>query len=58
MAVDVGDMGEWMEVYPYEVGELSDAIESRLENSQNITLPAHFHFDDVKDKWATLIESI
>ena len=58
VAVDVGDMGEWMEVYPYEVGELSDAIESRLENSQNITLPAHFHFDDVKDKWATLIESI
>ena len=58
VAVDVGDMGEWMEVYPYEVGELSDAIEARLESSQNITLPAHFKIDDVRDKWSTLIESL
>ena len=42
VAVDVGDMAEWMEVYPPEVSELADAVEARLENGQDLTLPQDF----------------
>ena len=47
VAVDVGDMGEWMEVYPPEVDKLADAIEARLENGQDVTLPYQISYSRV-----------
>jgi len=58
VAVDVGDMGEWMEVYPPEVSELADAVEARLENSQEVTLPTDFQLESVRDQWSKLIKSL
>ena len=59
VAVDVGDMGEWMEVYPAEVSELADAVEARLgDNYQEVTLPLDFQFESVKSQWNSLLESM
>ena len=59
VAVDVGDMGEWMEVYPAEVSELADAVEARLgDNNQEVTLPLDFQFESVKSQWNSLLESM
>ena len=58
VAVDVGDMHEWMDVYQPEVGELADAIERRLEQRQEITLPENCQFENVKNQWNSLLESM
>lgn len=58
VAVDVGDMGEWMEVCPPDVVELADAVEARLENGQDLTLPEDFQLESVRNQWSKLIESL
>ena len=58
VAVDVGDMGEWMEVYPPEVKALADAIEDRLENGQEVTLPQNCEFESVSSQWKSMLESL
>ncbi|MDP6870202.1 MAG: glycosyltransferase family 4 protein [Candidatus Poseidoniaceae archaeon] len=58
VAVDVGDLSEWMEVYPYDVAKLADAIEKTLKTEQKITLPDRFSFDSVKSQWNELLESL
>ena len=58
VAVDVGDMGEWMEVYPPEVKALADAIEDRLENGQDVTLPQNCEFESVSSQWNSMLESL
>ena len=58
VAVDVGDMSEWMEVYPPDVSILADAIEDRIQNGQDVTLPQKFQFESVSNQWKTLLESV
>ena len=58
VAVDVGDMSEWMEVYPAEVNALADAIENRLQDGQEVTLPQHCEFENVKRQWSSMLESL
>ena len=58
VAVDVGDMGEWMDVYPAEVKALADAIEDRLQNGQEVTLPQNCGFESVRNQWSSLLESM
>ena len=58
VAVDVGDMSEWMEVYPAEVNALADAIENRLQDGQEVTLPQHCEFENVKKQWSSMLESL
>ncbi len=58
VAVDVGDMSEWMDVHPYDSDLLADAIEDVLENGQNVTLPQNCHTDEVKSRWSSLLESL
>ena len=58
VAVDVGDMNEWMEVYPPEVKALADAIEDRLENGQDVTLPQNCEFESVSSQWKSMLESL
>ena len=58
VAVDVGDMGEWMDVYPAEVKALADAIEDRLQNGQEVTLPQNCGFESVRNQWNSLLESM
>ena len=58
VAVDVGDMSEWMEVYPPEVKALADAIEDRLENGQDVTLPQNCEFESVSSQWKSMLESL
>ena len=48
VAVDVGDMHTWMEVYPAQVEDLADAIEKRLTDGQEVTLPANSQFENVR----------
>ena len=58
VGVDVGDMHEWMEVYPAQADKLADAIEDRLANGQEITLPQKFDFEKVKTQWTSMLESM
>lgn len=58
VAVDVGDMGQWMEVYPPDATKLADAIEKRLSDGQEVTLPANSQFESVKNQWNSLLESL
>ena len=58
VAVDVGDLSEWMEVYPPEVNALADAIEERLKNNQKVTLPQNCEFENVKTEWNSMLESL
>ena len=58
VAVDVGDMGQWMEVYPPDVTKLADAIEKKLSDWQEVTLPANSQFESVKNQWNSLLESL
>ena len=58
VAVDVGDMHEWMDVYSPDVSVLADAIEDRLENGQDVTLPQRFQLEQVKNQWNSLLESM
>ena len=58
VAVDVGDMGQWMEVYPPDVTKLADGIEKRLSDGQDVTLPANSQFESVKNQWNSLLESL
>jgi glycosyltransferase involved in cell wall biosynthesis len=58
VAVDVGDMHEWMEVYPAEVMALADAIEDRLQNTQEVTLPQECGFESVGTQWSSMLESL
>ena len=58
VAVDVGDMGEWMDVYPADVNALADAIEDRLQNGQEVTLPQNCGFESVRNQWSSLLESV
>ena len=58
VAVDVGDMSEWMEVYPAEVNALADAIENRLQDGQEVTLPQHCELENVKKQWSSMLESL
>ena len=58
VAVDVGDMHEWMDVYSPDVSVLADAVEDRLENGQDVTLPQRFQLEQVKNQWNSLLESM
>lgn len=58
VAVDVGDMHEWMDVYSHDTNELADAIEDRLQNGQNVTLPRNCDFEQVGNQWTSLLESL
>lgn len=58
VAVDVGDMHEWMDVYPADVAALADAIEDRLQNSQEVTLPQACGFESVGTQWSSMLESL
>ena len=58
VAVDVGDMGEWMEVHASEVNALADAVEDRLQNGQEVTLPQNCSFESVSSQWSSLLESM
>ena len=58
VAVDVGDMSQWMDVCQPEVTQLADAIESRLEDGQEVTLPANSQFENVRNQWSSLLESL
>ena len=58
VAVDVGDMSEWMDVYAAEVNELADAVEDRLQNGQEVTLPQNCNFESVRNQWNSLLESM
>ena len=58
VAVDVGDMSEWMEVYAAEVDDLADAIEDRLQNGQEVTLPQNCDFESVSNQWSSMLESL
>lgn len=58
VAVDVGDMSEWMDVYAAEVNALADAVEDRLENGQDVTLPQNCTFESVRNQWNSLLESM
>ena len=58
VAVDVGDMAEWMEVFPHDISELADAVEARLENGQEVTLPQKFQIESVRNQWSSLLESM
>ena len=58
VAVDVGDMGEWMEVYSPDVEALADAVEDRLKNGQEVTLPQNCYFENVSTLWSSLLESM
>ena len=58
VAVDVGDMHTWMEVYPAQVEDLADAIEKRLTDGQEVTLPANSQFENVRNQWNSLLESM
>jgi len=58
VAVDVGDMSEWMDVYPAEVNALADAVEDRLQNGQEVTLPQNCGFESVRNQWSSLLESM
>ena len=44
--------------FPPEVSELADAVEARLENGQEVTLPQDFQFESIRNQWAKLIESL
>ena len=58
VAVDVGDMSEWMEVCSPEVNALADAVENVLSNGQEVTLPANSQFENVRNQWSSLLESM
>ena len=58
VAVDVGDMSEWMDVYPYDKDILADAIEKVLEKKQEVTLPQNCDVERVKSQWNSLLESL
>lgn len=58
VAVNVGDMHEWMDVYPTEVNALADGIEKRLSEGHDVTLPANSLFENVKNQWNSLLESL
>ena len=58
VAVDVGDMHEWMEVYPAEVMALADGIEDRLQTTQEVTLPQECGFESVGTQWSSMLESL
>ncbi len=58
VAVDVGDMHEWMEVYPPEVMALADGIEDRLQNIQQVTLPQECGLKSVSNQWTSMLESL
>ena len=58
VAVDVGDMHEWMEVYPPEVMALADGIEDRLQNTQQVTLPQECSLKSVGSQWTSMLESM
>lgn len=58
VAVDVGDLSEWMDTNPYDVDKLADAVEEVLDKGQNIILPEKYSFDSVKNQWNLLLESL
>jgi glycosyltransferase involved in cell wall biosynthesis len=58
VGVDVGDMHEWMEVYPAEVMALADGIEDRLQTTQEVTLPQECGFESVGTQWSSMLESL
>ena len=58
VAVNVGDLSEWMEVYPTEVSALADAIENRLQNGSEATLPQNCEVENVKTEWNSMLESL
>ncbi len=58
VAVDVGDMHEWMEVYPPEIIALADGIEDRLQNIQQVTLPQECSLESVGSQWTSMLESM
>ena len=58
VAVDVGDMAQWMDVCPPDVDKLADAVESRLADGQDVTLPVNSQFENVRNQWSALLESL
>jgi len=57
VAVDVGDLSEWMDVHDADPAILSDAIESTLKNS-NQEVPVRFSRESVMESWRDLLEEI
>ena len=51
-------MSEWMDVYPLDAGELADAIENRLSEGQNVTIPDNSKFENVRNQWSSLLDSL
>ena len=47
-----------MDVYPADVDDLADAVESRLSDNQEITLPENSQFESVRNQWNSLLESL
>ena len=41
-----------------EVNALADAVEDRLQNGQEITLPQNCNFESVRTQWNSLLESV
>ena len=41
-----------------EVAELADAIEGRLADGQDLTLPVNSQFENVRNQWSSLLESL
>ncbi|MDP6864618.1 MAG: glycosyltransferase family 4 protein [Candidatus Poseidoniaceae archaeon] len=58
VAVDIGDMGEWMDVYPHEVSSLADGVEKVLSEGQEVTLPDRFQASHAIHEWNSLLESL
>ena len=58
VSVDVGDISEWMDVYAAEVNALADAVEGRLQNGQEVTLPQNCNLESVRNQWNSLLESM
>jgi len=57
VAVDVGDLSEWMDVYDADPAILADAIESTLKSS-NQEVPVRFSRESVMESWRDLLEEI
>jgi len=57
VAVDVGDLSEWMDVHDADPAILADAIESTLKSS-NQEVPVRFSRESVMESWRDLLEEI
>ena len=47
-----------MDVYAAEVNALADAVEDRLQNGQEVTLPQNCNLESVRNQWNSLLGSL